>query len=385
MPTDERRAPESKTTFAPTTPNAREEGPNLQKGGASWVRRVASTSLVAALVALVACVGNDAVPEVRMCTPGANVFCRCLNREEGTKRCNMTVTAFDTACRDTSGVACDDPPDGGAEPDAGAACVDACGGKGEGATECSVGALFRTCVKQASGCLAWETSPCSDGVTNCADAPKLCAGQCAAGCTLGESACQGDKIQKCALTNGCPVLGAATACTGVNERCIGTKCATACVSNCTQDGARRCSTGTTYQTCKPVAGFPSCLQWSTSTSCGGVPYACQGAGVCAKTCTDECTTSACRSNAYYECQNVLGCNRYVLQDNCPAKDAYCAPIGGGEVACKACNSTCATTPGFVCTSNYSYQYCKADTRGCKSIVTGSCVNCFASGFTGCVK
>jgi len=132
-----------------------------------------------------------------------------------------------------------------------------------------------------------------------------------------------------------------------------------------------------------VAGFPSCLQWTNSTSCGGVDFACQGAGQCVKTCTSDCTTSACRSNAYYECKPVGACNKYVLQDNCPARDAYCAPIGGGEVACKACSSTCQTAGSFQCTGNTSYVYCKAATNGCKTLLSGSCNDCFAKGKVGC--
>ena len=47
-----------------------------------------------ALAALVvACSAAPAKPE-RLCTPHANVYCRCVDREEGTKRCNEDGQSF---------------------------------------------------------------------------------------------------------------------------------------------------------------------------------------------------------------------------------------------------------------------------------------------------
>jgi hypothetical protein len=267
-------------------------------------------------------------------------------------------------------------------------CTDACDNKAEGATECSVvqGGSFRICARAEDGCLAWKLTPCTNGVKACSDAPRLCAGGCAtSSCTLGETSCTGTDQSVCTLaSDGCPAPSTPAACAVANERCIGTHCATACTSSCPALGARRCSSGSSaYQECQAVAGFPSCLQWTNSKSCGGVDYACQGAGQCVKTCTNDCTTSACRSNAYYECKPIGACNKYVLQDNCPAHDAYCGPAPGGEVACKACNSTCQTAGSFQCTGNTSYITCRAATNGCKTQVTGSCNNCFANGKVGC--
>lgn len=259
----------------------------------------------------------------------------------------------------------------------GPTCQDACDGQAEGALRCAPtsDASFQTCTRGANGCLAWADSPCAEGVTKCSDAPKLCQGKCGADlCKVGETSCDGDRQRVCQMVDGCPARSNAQSCPGANERCIGTKCATACTSNCPTAGAKRCSSSAAFQECKAVAGFPSCLQWTASTSCGA-GNVCQGSGSCVKACTDECTGPVCSSNRYYECKIVNGCKKRVLQDDCPAKDAYCGAIGGGEVACKACNSTC-TNPFFQCTGSTSYVSCVQQSNGCKYQKSGSCTNCF---------
>jgi hypothetical protein len=60
------------------------------------VRRAASClALVAALVA--ACSAETGAKSERICTPDANVFCRCADRAEGTKKCKEDGQSFE-AC-----------------------------------------------------------------------------------------------------------------------------------------------------------------------------------------------------------------------------------------------------------------------------------------------
>jgi hypothetical protein len=68
----------------------------------SWLLSLASMKRLLAfafvLAAHQACSSTPAAP-VRVCTPGNNVFCRCIDRSEGTKLCNDQGTGYSTACR----------------------------------------------------------------------------------------------------------------------------------------------------------------------------------------------------------------------------------------------------------------------------------------------
>jgi hypothetical protein len=67
---------------------------------------------------LVACTGNEAGPE-RLCTPGAYVYCRCQNRDPGTKLCQKSGQEFE-ACL---------PCDGSGDTGTGSGGTDALGGR----------------------------------------------------------------------------------------------------------------------------------------------------------------------------------------------------------------------------------------------------------------
>jgi cysteine-rich repeat protein len=62
---------------------------------ASFVVSVAA--FVGLLAGTQACTSNGA-KEDRICTPGANVFCRCADRSQGTKLCSDDGTKFASAC-----------------------------------------------------------------------------------------------------------------------------------------------------------------------------------------------------------------------------------------------------------------------------------------------
>lgn len=75
---------------------------------------VAAIGLIALFVGIEGCSsGNDAAAKI--CTPNANVFCRCDNRAKGTKRCNEDGTAF-ADCTTGGGECVEDTTD----PNAGA-------------------------------------------------------------------------------------------------------------------------------------------------------------------------------------------------------------------------------------------------------------------------
>lgn len=67
--------------------------------------------LILGLVAAACSSSNDAKP-AKLCTPGAYVYCRCQDREEGTKLCNETGTAFG-ACEPCESATNPEVPDPG--------------------------------------------------------------------------------------------------------------------------------------------------------------------------------------------------------------------------------------------------------------------------------
>src|SRR5437870_3211108 len=72
--------------------------------------RLAPLGLAALLLAACSSSKNAATPQ-RLCTPGAYVFCRCENKDEGTKLCKEDGQSFDSCLPcDGSGAT---PPGGG--------------------------------------------------------------------------------------------------------------------------------------------------------------------------------------------------------------------------------------------------------------------------------
>ncbi len=59
---------------------------------------IVSGLVVAGVVAFVGCSSGASTKEERICTPGANVFCRCADRSEGTKLCADDGKSFATPC-----------------------------------------------------------------------------------------------------------------------------------------------------------------------------------------------------------------------------------------------------------------------------------------------
>jgi cysteine-rich repeat protein len=63
--------------------------------------------LVFSLFCLVSACSDNAA-STRVCTPGSNVFCRCINREQGTKKCNAAGDGYETECRLGENLPCPD-------------------------------------------------------------------------------------------------------------------------------------------------------------------------------------------------------------------------------------------------------------------------------------
>ncbi|AKV00968.1 Multiple EGF-like-domain protein 3 precursor [Labilithrix luteola] len=107
---------------------------------------VAAIGVIALIVGTQGCgtaAGTTAeTAEARICTPNANVFCRCDNRAKGTKRCNEDGTAF-AECTTGGGQCKEDTTD----PNAGAP-VDTDGNIIEGKDAGETGPAIDTCPGQ---------------------------------------------------------------------------------------------------------------------------------------------------------------------------------------------------------------------------------------------
>lgn len=225
-------------------------------------------------------------------------------------------------------------------------CVDGCAAEGGRECDPAAPASMRACVRQASGCLDWTSSPCLDGVTDCASGKDKCLGSCPppgkSPCDqAGKTKCDGGKLFKCEVQSGCLVWDDGKACDG-GKTCIGDSCQTTCSSNCSSVGAKQCVAGTTnFQTCNTVQA--NCNQWTGTTSCGSGKV-CTGAGQCcaASTCKPEWNNLlSCGTNgdSVWKCQQVNGCWDWVFQKACngfkcdSSTKACCTKCKVGDNAC----------------------------------------------------
>src|SRR5215471_17808300 len=86
-------------------------------------RFVASASLLTGTLAAIAalaggCSSSKTSADAKICTPGAYVYCRCQNRDEGTKLCKADGLSFE-ACQPCPDDPTTNDPGNGDNPDAG--------------------------------------------------------------------------------------------------------------------------------------------------------------------------------------------------------------------------------------------------------------------------
>ncbi len=263
---------------------------------------------------------------------------------------------------------------GGGGGGGGQECTNTC--EIEGGTECQVPG-FRTCTRDADGCLAWSpveacgagnacvegqcancTNECEPGSVRCGESGGLeecvtagdgdpcyewgvesacpegescsagqCrpAGECVNECgSVGEERCAGDAVQACEDgPDGCRRWGAASACAD-GETCSLGKCRGGqCVDEC-QANSRRCSDNG-FETCGNFDG-DECLEWSARVPCEGAEVCSNGE--CAETCSDECGPGGarqCAGNAVQTCGNHDGdaCLEWGANQAC-ADDQACS-------------------------------------------------------------
>jgi len=179
-----------------------------------------------------------------------------------------------------------------------AQCTDRCGSAGE--KRCQGNGVQSCGDLDGDGCLEWsELSACGTGET-CQNGECSCAD----GCTQsGQTRCVGEKYQECGDFDAdrCLEWSAERACS-TGETCSGDRCSADCSNDCATTGQKRCS-GNGFQTCGHYDADP-CLDWSGVTTCADHQQ-CQS-GACVASCADECQRAGelrCEANGFQTCGN----------------------------------------------------------------------------------
>ncbi|MBI4981493.1 LDL receptor domain-containing protein, partial [Candidatus Woesearchaeota archaeon] len=180
-----------------------------------------------------------------------------------------------------------------------ATCTDECTPSGK--KECTGSDLnsWKQCGNyDADSCLEWSTTTdcgmgkfCSSGVCDpCGDS----------GCEyVGQKLCSDNFVVECGYLQGCLNWVDIYEC-NAGEICQNGECVTSCTDECTPSGKKECS-GNGWKQCGSYDA-DTCLDWSTVTPCKATET-CSG-GICAASCTDECSPSGkkeCSGNGWKQC------------------------------------------------------------------------------------
>lgn len=248
-----------------------------------------------------------------------------------------------------------------------------------GAKRCaSAGNAGTEICTKVDGCLAWVQGP--DCQPDYACDKTANDGTCKAGCT-SDPGCDATHVDQAqCVANGT----AEQTCTKVGA-CYVFKTTRSSVPQQCNAGQNYCSAGQRVTCVTSPAG--ACTQHVGLANPCAANTACQGAGQCVPTCTNACTENytLCSGNLLEVCKKgANGCTSWVASDNCATHDAHCATTPSGGGVCQACASTCAVGDSFSCAGTSSYVYCKQETNGCKTLLSGGCnQNCFIGGRAGC--
>ncbi len=190
--------------------------------------------------------------------------------------------------------------------------------------------------------------------TQCVNGQCVRSSNCQNPCTLGESRCNGNGIQRCEKdpSTQCPYWTAIVPCQA-DENCFQAKCQKQCPTPC-QKNKTRCL-GNGVQTCQknPQTG---CLVWSQAQQCpNGSP--CQN-GQCT-TCPTNCTIGAkrCSGQKVEQCEKHSRCPTWKTVMTCPqgqsCQNGAC--VSNCTDACQANAKRC---------SGKDVQICQKNAQGC---------------------
>ncbi|MHB1845530.1 MAG: beta strand repeat-containing protein [Deltaproteobacteria bacterium] len=237
--------------------------------------------------------------------------------------------------------------------DAGPSCKNDPGCVGDGGTVCAEldggAAGVGTCERGTDGCFhVAGVKACPSTLQTCPiDGGTACECPATPGCTLGSSACADGGVATCALdvTGGCPVIDFAACqsdqlCGSVDGGTAGALAACECNNQCS--GSNACIDTTHTATC--TADTNGCLILGTATACAS-PKTCQPGASPADTCAcppvsntvtpgNGCQTAgatACDSTGNIDtCTATNGCNLWAATTTCSG--GYTC-IGTGTLSC----------------------------------------------------
>lgn len=227
-------------------------------------------------------------------------------------------------------------------------CSDEC--LPEGLAVCE-GSDLKRCVRQGSGCLAFEVTAC--GASGCTNGS--CGGACADECNAGELVCVGNGVAQCGQgdADSCRELLPAVAC-AQGTTCSNGVCSAQCQNECAQTGVATCQGTASYRACGQFDA-DNCLDLGATQNCASGTR-CEG-GTCVNDCTDECGVGA------RECSGVgfRTCGQFDA-DNCREWSTVTACAAGSECDTGNCVELCpgACTEGTRSCGNQGFRVCMGE-------------------------
>ena len=218
-----------------------------------------------------------------------------------------------------------------------------------GAKQC-VGNGVQTCGEfDDDPCLEWSPSVNCPGGQTCSNGQ--CAATCASECTIsGATQCSGNAVETCGDPNndGCLEWNAPVACPGA-QVCSAGMCADSCTNECTTNGAAQCD-GNGIQTCAD-SNNDGCFEWGDTVPCGA-NETCSNGQCSAGACQNECTTQgaqACEGSAVKACGDFDDDD--CLEWGTPVPCLQGETCSNGQCSAGGCENECTTAGSKACEVN----------------------------------
>jgi PKD repeat protein len=231
---------------------------------------------------------------------------------------------------------------------------------------------YTTCADaNGDGCLEWGTVVACQPTEACSSG--FCASTCSNECTsAGAKKCDQNSVITCGDANddGCLEWGSPLPC-DQGLVCSSGTCAAVCVSECSIEGAKKCTEAGTVTACEDADG-QGCLKWGTPSACEP-PLVCSQ-GACALACDDECAGVGLKQCAEGAATKYQVCDEWdgdgCLEWGTPVACADGLVCSGAQCV-TSCDDECPTDGQKACDGNAWHQCGDWDADGCLEWGTSS--------------